>query len=46
VKKGLDPGRFTIKTMARRLEKVGDLWQSVLGLGVDLAACLERLARR
>ena len=31
VKKGLDPARFTIKTLPRRLAAVGDLWQPVLG---------------
>ncbi|MFL5339649.1 MAG: DNA ligase D [Gemmataceae bacterium] len=44
VRKGLDPGKFTIRTMARRLDQVGDLWEPVLGEGIDLPACLERLA--
>lgn len=43
VRKGLDPSRFTIKTMARRLDRVGDLWQPVLGEGIDLTECLKRL---
>jgi bifunctional non-homologous end joining protein LigD len=43
VKKGLDPGRFTLRTLPGRLARVGDLWQPVLGPGVDLADCLERL---
>jgi bifunctional non-homologous end joining protein LigD len=30
VRKGLDPSKFTIKTMPRRIDKVGDLWQGVL----------------
>jgi bifunctional non-homologous end joining protein LigD len=42
----LDPTRFTIRTMARRLERVGDLWQGVLGSGIDIQQVLERLARR
>jgi bifunctional non-homologous end joining protein LigD len=41
----LDPTRFTIKTLARRLDRVGDLWGPVLGSGVDLASCLSRMAR-
>jgi bifunctional non-homologous end joining protein LigD len=41
----LDPTRFTIKTLARRLDRDGDLWAAVLGPGVDLATCLTRLAR-
>jgi bifunctional non-homologous end joining protein LigD len=44
VHRGLDPARFTIKTTARRLDKVADLWAPVLGAGADLAACLDRLA--
>ncbi len=44
VSRRLDPGRFTIKTMLNRLDKVGDLWQPVLGKGIDLAASLERLS--
>jgi bifunctional non-homologous end joining protein LigD len=43
VRKGLDPAKFTIRTMAKRLDKVGDLWKPILGPGVDLAECLERL---
>lgn len=44
VKKGLDPARFTIKSMPKRIEKVGDLWEPVLGKGIDLLKCLERLS--
>jgi bifunctional non-homologous end joining protein LigD len=44
VKKGLDPGKFTIRTMAKRLDSVGDLWKPVLGPGIDLPDCLQRLA--
>jgi bifunctional non-homologous end joining protein LigD len=45
VKKGLDPGNFTIKTMLARIEKVGDLWQGVLGPGIDLSGWVERLEK-
>jgi bifunctional non-homologous end joining protein LigD len=45
VRKGLDPTAFTLKTMPRRLDKVGDLWQPALGGGIDLSACLERIRR-
>jgi bifunctional non-homologous end joining protein LigD len=44
VRRGLDPSRFTIRTMSKRLASVGDLWRPILGPGIDLAACLERLA--
>jgi bifunctional non-homologous end joining protein LigD len=45
VKRGLDPAAFTIKTMRKRLGAVGDLWTPVIGPGIDLPECLERLAR-
>jgi bifunctional non-homologous end joining protein LigD len=40
----LDPSKFTIKTIATRLKKKGDLWQGALSRGVDLSEairCLE-----
>ena len=43
VKKGLDPTLFTIKTVPKRLQKLGDLFKSTLGRGVDLKKGLERL---
>src|SRR5947207_3410912 len=39
----LDPTRFTIKTMPKRAQRVGDLWTPLLRRGVDLGKCLERL---
>ena len=39
----LDPAQYTIRTVPRRLEKVGDLWQPVLGPGIDLRECLAAL---
>jgi bifunctional non-homologous end joining protein LigD len=46
VRQGLDPTKFNIRTMAKRIDKVGDLWKPILGKGVDLMACLGRLERR
>ena len=46
VRKGLDPTKFNIKTIFRRLDKVGDLGRPVLGEGVDLAKVVARLAAR
>jgi bifunctional non-homologous end joining protein LigD len=43
VRKGLDPRKFTIKTIWKRLEQKGDLWKPVLGKGVDLAASIKCL---
>jgi hypothetical protein len=33
-----------MKTIRRRVDRLGDLWQPVLGAGIDLAAALDRLA--
>jgi bifunctional non-homologous end joining protein LigD len=43
VTKRLDPTRFTIRTLPRRLDKLGDLWGGVLGPGADLARCVHAL---
>ena len=45
VKPGLEPGQFTIRTMPARLERLGDLFQGVLGPGIDIESCIERLER-
>jgi bifunctional non-homologous end joining protein LigD len=45
VRKGLDPSKFTIKTISKRLKKKGDLWAPVLAHKIDLAksiACLQK----
>jgi bifunctional non-homologous end joining protein LigD len=39
----LDPTRFTMKTIMKRLQEVGDLWKGVLGPGIDMEQCLGRL---
>lgn len=43
VRRGLLPSKFTIRTIRKRLDKVGDLFAPVLGSGTDLAQALERL---
>jgi bifunctional non-homologous end joining protein LigD len=45
VRAGLDPAQFTMRTTRRRLDRLGDLWAPVLGSGIDLEECLERLRR-
>jgi bifunctional non-homologous end joining protein LigD len=41
---GLRPTAFTIKTIAERLDKVGDLWRPVMKESVDIAKALKRMA--
>jgi bifunctional non-homologous end joining protein LigD len=43
VRRTLDPTTYTLKTVPRRLDRLGDLWKRVLGSGVDLRDCLTRL---
>jgi Mrp family chromosome partitioning ATPase len=45
VKPGLNPLQFTIRTMLKRLDRVGDLWRPVLSAGIDVIKCLDRLQR-
>jgi bifunctional non-homologous end joining protein LigD len=45
VRSGLDPARFTMETIPRRLQKVGDLWKPVLGRGIDIEECLQRIGK-
>jgi bifunctional non-homologous end joining protein LigD len=43
VTRKLDPNDFTLETMPRRLEKLGDLWSPMLERQTDVAACLRKL---
>jgi bifunctional non-homologous end joining protein LigD len=43
VKKGLDSQKFTIKTIQKRLSKVGDLWKPVLQKGINIPKTLKLL---
>ena len=45
VKPGLSPGQFTVETMPERLEHLGDLFNGVLGPGIDIENCLENLEK-
>jgi len=40
----LDPQKFTLLTISKRLEKKGDLWKPVLGKGIDLNVCIKNLS--
>lgn len=39
----LDPKNYTIKTLPKRLDKVGDLWKPVLGKGIDMQNAIKNL---
>lgn len=43
VKPGLHPSQFTIKTIFKRLKKEGDLFEGILGKGIDMEKCLKNL---
>jgi bifunctional non-homologous end joining protein LigD len=45
VKTNLDPGTFTIQTVPRRLDMLGDLWARLLDHEVDLVDCIQRLQK-
>jgi len=40
----LRPSDFTIKNMEQRLKDHGDLWQPVLGKGIDMQKVLDRFS--
>jgi DNA primase len=40
----LDPARFTMESVLRRVEEHGDLFEPVLGGGQSLGAALRRLS--
>ena len=44
VKKGLHPSQFNIHNIFARVKKEGDLFKEVLGKGVDLKKCLEKIS--
>ncbi len=44
VRHGLQIGDFTIKNVMQRLKKKGDLFQGVLGEGIDMEKCLKHLS--
>jgi bifunctional non-homologous end joining protein LigD len=46
VKQGLHPSDFTIKNIFKRLEKTGDLFKPVLGAGIDIEKCINRLEKK
>lgn len=45
VKHGLNPSQFTIKNIKKRVEKKGDLFNGVLGKGINIPAVLKLLEK-
>jgi bifunctional non-homologous end joining protein LigD len=43
VKSGLTPGNFTINNVLKRVKKSGDIFNGILGKGIDLRKCLKNL---
>jgi bifunctional non-homologous end joining protein LigD len=43
VKKGLHPSNFTIHNILERVGKMGDIFLPVLGKGINLGKCLQKL---
>jgi len=41
----LDPRMFHIRNMQSRIKEKGDLWKPVIGPGIDMAECLDRIGR-
>lgn len=46
VKAGIHPTDFTIKTVLKRFEKVGDLFKPILGKGINLSAILKKMSEQ
>lgn len=44
VKPGLNPADFTIVTVPKRVKKINDTFNAVLGKGIDLKKCLTRIS--
>ena len=43
VKPGLQPSQFTIKNIKKRVEKKGDLFEGVLGKGINIPLALKKM---
>lgn len=45
VNESLDPRMFHIRNMPARIREKGDLWKPVIGPGIDMEKCLDRISR-
>ena len=43
VKAGLNPAAFTLETVPKRVKKMNDIFKAVLGKGIDLKKCLDKI---
>ncbi|MCU7492061.1 MAG: non-homologous end-joining DNA ligase [Bacteroidota bacterium] len=43
VRRGLDPAEFTIKSIQKRLKKLGDIFMPVLGQEINVVKCINNL---
>jgi bifunctional non-homologous end joining protein LigD len=46
VKENLDPIKFNIHTIFDRLKSKGDLWKTIDSVGIDMNACLNKMAKK
>lgn len=44
VKAGLHPAAFTIETVPQRVKKMNDIFKGVLGKGIDIKKCLDKIS--
>ncbi len=42
----LSPANFTIKNIFKRLDKIGDLWKGVLGTGINIEKCIDKISEK
>jgi bifunctional non-homologous end joining protein LigD len=42
--KKLSPADFTIKNIFKRLDRIGDLWKGVLGKGINIEKCIDKIS--
>jgi len=43
LQENLTPGNFNISNIFSRLDRIGDIWKGVLGPGIDIGKCIDKL---
>lgn len=46
LKPSLKPEHFTVRNIAQRVKRLGDLWQPLLNSSVDIEACMKQLSKK